>query len=116
MVSNKNMRMKSLFEEEEFKNDTSIGKYVRILRLAYENNKWEFSKLTKIEGEKRQFIFKPSGGSKSRMKSRPRKIKETPYHVITRINNMTKKKVIKEAMDMLGYSEEVASMAAGQID
>lgn len=94
-----------LIKSKEFLDvSVSVTKFIQILSVLYSENPTEFEAATDIKGRKRIYFAKSekellSSGSTTK----PRKIENTPYWVITNTNTGRKRNMITQLMAEMGY-------------
>ena len=94
-----------LITSKEFKDTTvSVTKFIQILSVLYAEHPSAFESATDIKGRKRIYFAKSegellSGGNTTK----PRKIENTPYWVITNTNTGRKRNIVTQLMAEMGY-------------
>lgn len=87
----------------------AVGRFLLILAALYRVHPQTFSVVQSIRGRDRlYFAISEAELAKSGSSTKPRKIPDSPYWVITNSNTTRKKMMLTEAALALGYNEDQA--------
>ena len=94
----------------------AVDKFLFFLGLAYLQKKSEFEKVLVIQGRDRRYFAKTREEiEKSGHSTQPRSVPGSPYWVMTNSPTNQKQRVLRHALQLLGYSQAAVDAAVATI-
>lgn len=95
---------------------SAVDKFLFFLGWAYADKKVAFEKILAIRGRDRRYFAKSREEiEKSGNSTQPRKIPGSPFWVMTNSPTPQKKQMLRDALNLLGYSPEAINAAVATI-
>ena len=95
---------------------TAVARMLRIFKEAYTQKKHEFDKVLLIQGRNRAYFAKSKQEIlKSGKSTQPREIQGTGYWVMTNSPTQKKQQMVRDVLELLGYSQVAVKAAIAVI-
>jgi negative modulator of initiation of replication len=108
----KSLALESALKSSEFLEcNSSVRKMLYILSVVYSHDESSFVKLVRLKrGSLKLISNNQIEILRSASDPRPRSIPNTPYWIATKTSTVSKRKTLKEALEILGYESKVVSI------
>jgi negative modulator of initiation of replication len=95
---------------------TAVARMLRIFREVHAQKKQDFAKVLQIQGRNRAYFARSEHEIlKSGKSTQPREIEGTGYWVMTNSPTQQKQQMVREVLEVLGYSEAAIEAAVAVI-
>ncbi|NCB59483.1 MAG: replication initiation negative regulator SeqA [Gammaproteobacteria bacterium] len=96
--------------------ESAIARFMLILSALYRSQPDAFRRAADIKGRKRiYFAEDPQALLDNGTTTKPKPVPETPYWVITNTNTGRKRLIIKQLMQVMGYSAEMIAEVCNKV-
>jgi len=95
---------------------TAVARMLKIFREVHAQKKQDFAKVLQIQGRNRAYFAKSEHEIlKSGKSTQPREIEGTGFWVMTNSPNQQKQQMVREVLELLGYSQAATKAAVAVI-
>lgn len=112
-MSNDSMKFEAALKHSDFvAMKSTVARMLYMLSLAYDQRGKDFDKLLTLRrGDLKLFAKSSSEIQKSALDPRPQSIPNTPFWVATKTSTESKRKIVRDALRMLGYDDKLIEVA-----